>query len=76
VLLLVPNRRLRNVANVVLLLTKVGLVCSRVVQYAAKMHVVKNLRYLFVCRMVVDWQFDKIPEEQKVSHWIVISVQL
>ena len=28
---------------------------------------------MLLCRMVVDWQFDKIPEEPKVA--IIVSVQ-
>ena len=78
-----PNRRLKNVANVVLLLTKVF---DIKVNSPATPTQVLNLYshfaiddqfermapslvffFMLVCRMVVDWQFDKIPEEPKVA---------
>ena len=80
---MVPNRRLKNVANVVLLLTKVF---DIKVNFPATPTQVLNLYshfaiddqfermapslvffFMLVCRMVVDWQFDKIPEEPKVA---------
>jgi len=67
VLLLVPNRRLKNVANVVLLLTKVLNLYSHFAIDDQFERMAPSLVFFFmlVCRMVVDWQFDKIPEEPK-----------
>ena len=69
VLLVVPNRKVKKAANIVLLLAKLLNLYSHFAIDDAFERMAPTLVFFFmlVCRMVVDWQFDKIPEEPKVA---------
>ena len=68
-LLVVPNRKVKKAANIVLLLAKLLNLYSHFAIDDAFERMAPTLVFFFmlVCRMVVDWQFDKIPEEPKVA---------
>merc|ERR1712083_1081575 len=61
VLLLIPNRKVKKVANIVLLLTKVLTMYSHFAIDDPFERMAPTLVFFFmlVCRMVVDWQFVK-----------------
>ena len=66
---MVPNRKVKKAANIVLLLAKLLNLYSHFAIDDAFERMAPTLVFFFmlVCRMVVDWQFDKIPEEPKVA---------
>merc|ERR1712117_500932 len=61
VLLLIPNRKVKKVANIVLLLTKV----LNLYSHFAIEDLFERMAPTLVCRMVVDWQFDKTLAAEK-----------
>lgn len=67
VLVLVPSRKLKNCANVLLLLAKLLNLYSHFAIEDQFERMAPSLVFFFmlVCRMVVDWQFDKIQEEKE-----------
>ena len=73
VLLLIPNRKVKKVANIVLLLTKVLNLYSHfaIEDLFERMAPTLVFFFMLVCRMVVDWQFDKTLAAEKVKYlWI------
>ena len=66
VLLIVPNRKVKKAANVVLLLAKVLNLYSHFAIDDPFERMAPTLVFFFmlVCRMVVDWQFVKSTQEQ------------
>ena len=69
VLLLIPNRKMKKVANIVLLLTKVLNLYSHfaIEDLFERMAPTLVFFFMLVCRMVVDWQFDKTLAAEKVQ---------
>jgi len=67
VLLLIPNRKVKKVANIVLLLTKVLNLYSHfaIEDLFERMAPTLVFFFMLVCRMVVDWQFDKTLAAEK-----------
>merc|ERR1711936_313955 len=61
VLLLIPHRKIKKVANIVLLLTKLLNLYSHfaIEDLFERMAPTLVFFFMLVCRMVVDWQFDK-----------------
>merc|ERR1711970_1306491 len=61
VLLLIPNRKIKKVANIVLLLTKLLNLYSHfaIEDLFERMAPTLVFFFMLVCRMVVAWQFDK-----------------
>ena len=70
VLLLIPNRKMKKVANIVLLLTKVLNLYSHfaIEDLFERMAPTLVFFFMLVCRMVVDWQFDKTLAAEKVKN--------
>merc|ERR1712079_717464 len=69
VLLLVPNRKLKKLANIVLLLTKVLNLYSHfaIEDLFERMAPTLVFFFMLVCRMVVDWQYDKTLAAEKAK---------
>ena len=68
-MLLIPNRKVKKVANIVLLLTKVLNLYSHfaIEDLFERMAPTLVFFFMLVCRMVVDWQFDKTLAAEKVK---------
>ena len=69
VLLLIPNRQIKKIANIVLLITKLLNIYSHFAINDPFERFAPTLVFflMLVCRMVVDWQFDKSLATEKVE---------
>eukprot|EP00092_Neocalanus_flemingeri_P080006 GFUD01099736.1.p1 GENE.GFUD01099736.1~~GFUD01099736.1.p1 ORF type:complete len:171 (+),score=45.96 GFUD01099736.1:24-536(+) len=76
IMLVIPNRKIKKMANIVLLLTKLLNLYSHfaIDDLFERMAPTLVFFFMLVCRMVVDWQFDKSlaekvePEEVEGSY--------
>ena len=69
VLLLIPNRQIKKMANIVLLITKLLNIYSHFAINDPFERFAPTLVFflMLVCRMVVDWQCDKSLAKEKVE---------
>jgi hypothetical protein len=67
--LLIPNRKMKKMANIVLLLTKLLNLYSHfaIEDLFERMAPTLVFFFMLICRMVVDWQFDKTLAAEKVT---------